>query len=272
VYTFGDGGKRTAMVITNDQFDATLITQLSNEDCVAVEVRSEADKIYSVSLYFDSGRDIKEDTRQLEKLFDYTKGNSLIIAVDSKARSKMQHDTITNQAGKILEEFLICNDLYVMNEATESPTFQCNRGSIRIDLTITNSKLVRYVSQWICGEEESCLNHSILKFKIAHVNKEKCEMNYKGVGYITNQEHYKKFDNNLATDFISTFNCINKMDADKLDEELQGKLKHYNTEDLIHDCFSCISAARNTAFKISKGRKLATRRTVPWWNDKPKIL
>jgi hypothetical protein len=54
-----------------------------------------------------------------------------------------------------------------------------------------------------------------------------------GVHYITKQEDYKTFDTKLATTFISTFNCINKMDTDKLDEELQGKVKQYNTEDLI---------------------------------------
>ena len=139
---------------------------MSNEDCVIVEVRSEVVKFYSASMYFDSRRDIEEDIRQLGKVMDYTKGNGLIIAVDSNARSKMWHDTITNQRGKILEEFIICNDLYVLNEATETPTFQSNRGSSRIDLTITNSRLVRSVSDWICGEEESCSDHNIVNFKI----------------------------------------------------------------------------------------------------------
>jgi hypothetical protein len=123
VYTSGDGRKRTAIVINSGQLDVTLVTQLSNEDCVAVEVRSETVKFYSVSMYFDSHSDIEEDIRQLEKAMDYTKGSGLIIAVDSNARSKMWHDTVTNQRGKILEEFIICNDLYVLNETTETPTF-----------------------------------------------------------------------------------------------------------------------------------------------------
>ena len=61
VYTSGDGRKRTAIVINNDKLDVTLITQLSNEDCVAVEMRSEAVKFYNVSMYFDSRRDIEEN-------------------------------------------------------------------------------------------------------------------------------------------------------------------------------------------------------------------
>ena len=139
---FGDGRKRTVIVINNGELDASLITLLSNEDCVAVEVRSEAVKFYSVNKYFDNRRDIEEDIRKLEKVMDYTTGNGLFIAVDSDARSKMWHDTITNQGGKILKEFLIFNGLYVLNDVTETPTFQSNRGSSCIDLTITNSRLV----------------------------------------------------------------------------------------------------------------------------------
>jgi len=48
---------------------------------------------FSVSTYFDTRRDIEEDIRQLEKVMDYTKGNGLIIAMDSNTRSKMWHDT-----------------------------------------------------------------------------------------------------------------------------------------------------------------------------------
>ena len=86
-----------------------------------------------------------------------------------------------------------------------------------------------YVSDWICGEEESCSDHNIVNFKIASVNNGKGKINYMGVRYITNQEDYKTFDTSLASNFISAFNCTNKTDANKLDEELQGKVNQYNT-------------------------------------------
>jgi hypothetical protein len=40
-------------------------------------------------MYLESRRDIEEDIRQLEKVMDYTKGNGLIISVNSNAISKM---------------------------------------------------------------------------------------------------------------------------------------------------------------------------------------
>ena len=150
LYTFGCGRKSTAIVTNNDRLDATLITQLSNEDCVVVEMRSGANKFLSISMYFDIHRDIEEDIRKIEKVSAYAKGNGLIIALDSNARNKMWHDRVTNQRGKILEEYLICNDLYVLNEATETPTFQSIRGSSYIDVTITNSRQIRNVTDWTC--------------------------------------------------------------------------------------------------------------------------
>ena len=131
---------------------------------------------------------------------------------------------------------------------------------------------MHFLSDWVCGEEESCSDHNIVNFKITSINNGKGNMNHMGVRYITNQEDYKKFDTSLATNFISTYNCTNKTDANKLDEELQGEVNQYNTEDLIHDCFSCVTAACNTACRISKCRKQKTRRTIPWWNDELKIL
>jgi hypothetical protein len=96
---------------------------------------------------------------------------------------------------------------------THARTHACTHArthSSSIDLTIANSRLVRYVSDWTCGEEESCSDHNIVNFKIASVNNGKGKMNYMGVRYITNQEGYKKFDNNLVANFISTFNLLTR--------------------------------------------------------------
>jgi hypothetical protein len=111
-----------------------------------------------------------------------------------------------------------------------------------------------------------------VNFKFASVINVQDRTTFTGVRQITKQDDYKKSDTNLATNLISTFNCINKTDLKDLDEELQGKVNFYNTEDLMHDCFSSITAASNTAFRISKGSTLNFKRTVPWWKDELKIL
>ena len=91
-------------------------------------------------MYFDSRRDIEEDIRQLGKVMDYTKGNGLIIAVDSNARSKMWHDTITNQRGKILEEFIICNDLHSVR--IDNSTFERVEEFKHLGTALTNQNSI----------------------------------------------------------------------------------------------------------------------------------
>jgi len=104
-----------------------------------------------------------------------------------------------------------------MNEATDTPTFQSIRGSSYIALTITNRRLIRNLTDWKCGEEESCSDHNIVNFKIASASNVQDRMTFTGVRYITKQEDYKKFDTNLAENFIFTFNCTNTTDLKNLD-------------------------------------------------------
>jgi len=63
--------------------------------------------------------------------------------MDSNSRSRTWHDKLTNGRGKKLEEFLISNQLFIMNEDSEMNTFQGSRGSSNIDLTICNNKLLK---------------------------------------------------------------------------------------------------------------------------------
>ena len=62
-------------------------------------------KFYGISSYFDITEDIEINIRDIEHILNYSKGQGLLIAADSNARSKTWYDTITNQRGKALEDF-----------------------------------------------------------------------------------------------------------------------------------------------------------------------
>ena len=84
----------------------------------------------------------------------------MLIAADSNARSKTWYDIITNQRGKALEEFLTICNLNIVNLRTE-PTFETTRGISYVDLTIVNNQLLRRVTDWTCGIQESFSDHKI---------------------------------------------------------------------------------------------------------------
>ena len=65
LYTAGEGRHRSAVVVTNNQLDATLLLQLSDVDTVAVEVIKGTIKITAVSMYFDREQQIEHDLRKM---------------------------------------------------------------------------------------------------------------------------------------------------------------------------------------------------------------
>jgi len=93
--------------------------------------------------------------------------------MDSNARSTLWYDTLSNDRGKLLEEFIFSKQLYIMNEASNNTTFSNRIGNSNIDLTLINSQLLRKVSDWEISDEESNSDHSIIKYDINPDNRGK---------------------------------------------------------------------------------------------------
>ena len=112
----GKGKCRSAILVLNRIIDALLIHQLSDEDTTVLEIKHGKTSVIVASLYFDIKRNIEIDLFKLTKIIQFAKGRGLIIGVYTNARSRLWYDTITNIRGRILEEFIIGNKLFIMNE------------------------------------------------------------------------------------------------------------------------------------------------------------
>ena len=74
---------------------------------------------------------------------------------------------------------------------------------------------------------------------------------------------------------ITKFNCENNKESlEKIDQELCNKINLYeDVDELVDTAFSCITAACNTAFKISRGAKHLIKKTaISWWTEKLTVL
>jgi S-adenosylmethionine synthetase len=110
--------------------------------------------------------------------------------MDSNSRSRMWHDTLTNGRGEELEEFLISKQL---NEKIKMKTFQSSKWSSNINLTISNSKLLKKVQEWEINEEGSYSDHKIIQFCIRQYNIQLIGNNLQGIKYITRGENIGNF-------------------------------------------------------------------------------
>jgi hypothetical protein len=93
---------RAGILISNNKIDAVLIKQLSNSDSVLTELKYNNTTFVAANMYFDITEKIGRELDKIDEILDFTKGNGLLIAVDSKTRSTTWHDSQTNKRGKIL--------------------------------------------------------------------------------------------------------------------------------------------------------------------------
>jgi len=166
--------------------------------------------------------------------------------------------------------------LSIVNLRTE-PTFETTRFSGFLDSTIVNNQLLRRVTDWTCGIQESCSDHKILSFNLGMDRQDKPINNteYMGLIYIIKNVDYGTFEAILAYNITNTFNGENrKEDLEEIDQKLCNKIHFYeDVDELVDTTFSCVTAACNAAFKISRGLKRSiTKPAVPWWTEELTVL
>jgi hypothetical protein len=157
---------RAAVVVTSKVIDTTTISQLTDMDTVTVEVIKDNLNLNAASMYFDREQPMEKDMEKMERLLLHAKNTGVLIAADTNARSALWYDRVTNDRGRILEEFMTTNHLFFLNEECGDTTFCKCKGKSNIDLTIVNPQLLRSITSWQIGSQESLSDHRIIKFEI----------------------------------------------------------------------------------------------------------
>jgi hypothetical protein len=82
----------------------------------------------------------------------------IVIGCDANAHRTTWGSSNINNRGEFLFNFIMANDLDIMNNGN-SPTFvTCNRQEV-IDITIATFYAGNFIKDWHVTEEVSCLNH-----------------------------------------------------------------------------------------------------------------
>jgi len=73
IYTAGEARSRAAVIITNRKVDATLITQLSDEDTITLEITNGDTTIIRASMYFDRQKPLEHDLTKVDTILQHAK-------------------------------------------------------------------------------------------------------------------------------------------------------------------------------------------------------
>jgi hypothetical protein len=196
-YTAGTGKHRAAIIIRNCNIDTILITKISDEDNVVLELTYNL-KFYAASMYFDIQDQMGKHFNKLDELMTLSPNGKILIGADTNSRSKTWHDVYTNTRGKKLEDFRASSDLLIISEESDKKTFHNSIRSSNIDLTVVSSNLITYICGWEISTEDSLSDHNYLKYNLRKISNNSGNQNkYQSINYIIRDEKKQLFDQNL---------------------------------------------------------------------------
>jgi hypothetical protein len=105
-------------------------------------------KFYTVNMYLDITNKLDKYIELINGILQLANTLGILITMDCNSRSRTWHEKLTNGKGKELEEFLNAKQLFIINEKSEMKPYHSSIGSSNIDLTLSNSRLLKKVQEW----------------------------------------------------------------------------------------------------------------------------
>jgi exonuclease III len=267
IFTAGEGKHRAAILVNNKLLDTILLKQLSDEDAVVIELILDNKKAIIASMYSDITQNIDIDLRKIEEIIQHAHDAGILIVMDSNARSSSWHDILTNGRGRTLEEFLTSRQLYIMNEESYLTTFWSSHGKSNIDLTITNHRLLSAVVDWEICDQESCSDHSVVRYNIRQDTAPHPETDTREVKFQVRKDDKKAYQQNLIRLLEQRLTeAHNTGDAETLDKVLCTRVTNeHDIERLVEEFYEVLEAACRSSFGSSRATNAkSTHKTVPW--------
>lgn len=120
------------------------------------------------SAYFPGDESIKTTCDRVQKVINHciSNGIELLVGCDANAHHPYWGCDHEDSRGEYLANFLVENDLELLNEGN-TPTFDGSRGSSIIDVTFCTPNVQRLITGWKVLNEDSFSDHKKITMKIA---------------------------------------------------------------------------------------------------------
>lgn len=153
-----------AIIVARDSIKAQMLTNETTNNVVVIEIENWADNRLNVINIYDEPDEGRVDGRfkeQEDKLS--IKNSPIILCGDFNAKNEVWGSNRSDPRGVYILEWLIRNDYYLHNEATDPPTFRTSRAMGWVDLLAT--KGVNITDRQI-EDTETLSDHVYVSFKV----------------------------------------------------------------------------------------------------------
>lgn len=154
-----------SILIGNTDIDVLQLTKYTTKYLSAAKISFGDVSLIIVSIYCPPNDDIVADLNSLQAIINESPGERILITGDFNAKSSHWHSPIDDNRGSEVENFILANRYYVVNQPSV-PTFSTVNGESYIDLTIVSENSLTYIQEWQVVVDEVQSDHRLITFKV----------------------------------------------------------------------------------------------------------
>ena len=148
-YVYGHVPAKTAVVVCEESVEAVSVNEWTDEYGVCVWMDGDFGELFVVSMICRYGNDIEPCLAYMERVCECIKGKRVIFGMEANAASPLWfskdggRNRKNEMRGRILEEWVIANEMIVLNEPSESYNYSGMRGESDVDVPSMNGNMAR---------------------------------------------------------------------------------------------------------------------------------
>jgi len=234
-----------AAVIKNEKIETFSVATSNAALIMCFRAQFYDEVMYIINVYCQYSLPIESVLLNLEKLIQEIKTSRFIICMDANAKSEAWYSGETDDRGRVLEEFIVTNNLIVLNKRSVLTTFSGPLGATNIDVTLIGQGFGGVRFDWEVTNKEQVSDHNLI---VIRIKLNVCEgILTERSGYNVRAANWERFRTEIGQVFDGEF-------IDGLRLSRPSVVVKRVTESLIEVCRRTIPA-----------RKLRSR-SVPWWS------
>ena len=147
--------------------------------------------------------------------------------------------------------------LHIINDDSCLTTFWSSRGTSNIDITVINNQALDTVREWEISDQESCSDHSIIKYVTGNSTTQRAEIDREEVRYKVMKEDKEKFQRNLIQLPEQKFCETNVVGGtEMLDETLCSRVAKERDMDIVveefHEFWTWLAEAHSKFYGLQR--------------------
>ncbi len=159
---------KTVIIIINRNIRYVKVDSFTNAVLNHTIIEFNNQKIYVFNAYCAQNEDIKRQLKVIETAIQKFDSKSVLVSMDSNSHSNVWFDKNCDKRAEEVLDFVSNNDLIILNNNENKPTFDNIRSQSSIDLTMCSNNLINTVKNWSILDIDSMSDHNYIYFELNH--------------------------------------------------------------------------------------------------------